>query len=175
MLQFRLTQKVRQLFAFTDEMLSEPVAGDAFLGNWYADIIRIEQWDALLFMSEKTLLSFVLLDVRADHADKMANGFVNGLEHMLQEEKFAERSIRRIFEGVDVMEITAVTDEGIASRMQRTGQQYGALAAQAATLSNWDILDVMKEVNRTANEMLEGVSPLKATKRLLRNSDIELH
>jgi hypothetical protein len=181
MLQFRLTEKVRKLFNFDDEHFSEPVNGDAFLGNWYLDIVELSGRSSLLFMAEKTALSFVLLDVRSDHADTMANGFINGLDHLLREEQFAKRSIRRIFEGIDIMEIAIPTNEGALARLQHRAGMYRQRVDAANGLDNCNILDVMKAINREAdgdNGHHSGtgeLSPIKATKCLLRNSDIHLH
>lgn len=181
MLQFRLTEKVRDLFNFEDEHFSEPVSGDAFLGNWYLDIVELSGRASLLFMAEKTALSFVLLDVRSDHADTMANGFINGLDHLLREEQFAERSIRRIFEGIDIMEIAVPTNEHALSRLRHRADMYQQRVVAANGLDNCNILDVMKAINREADADDEqhseegSLSPIKATKSLLRNSDSHLH
>ncbi len=181
MLQFRLSEKVRKLFNFEDEHFSKPVNGDAFLGNWYLDVVELSGRASLLFMAEKTALSFVLLDVRSDHADTMANGFINGLDHLLREEQFAERSIRRIFKGIDIMEISIPTNEDTLARLRHRAGMYQQRVDAANGLDNCNILDVMKAINREAdgdnghNSETGAISPIKATKSLLRNSDIHLH
>lgn len=175
MLQFRLTAKVRKLFGFTDENLSDPVDGDAFLGNWYLNLCRIDGIQSLVFMSEKTFLSFVLLDVRPDHSEVMPNAFVNGLDHLLTEEKFADRSVHRLFAGVDIMEITKTTDRSVLAKLAAIEAMYQHSVERVGGLDNCDILDIMKHVNRSPDNMLEGLSPLKATKKLLRNNDERLH
>lgn len=175
MLQFRLTQKVRKLFDFKDENLSDPVDSDALLGNWYVQLTTIDGSSSLLFMSEKTFLSFVLLDVRGDHSDVMANGFINGFEHLLEMEKFADRSIERLFHGIDVMEITKTIQRPLIAKLSAIENLYIQLVGAAGGLGKCDILDIMKTANRNIDRMLDGRSPLKATKTLLRNCDERLH
>lgn len=175
MLQFCLTKKVRELLAFSDDMLSEPTESDAFLGNWYADIVYLEPWHSLLLISEKTYLSFVLLNVREEHSDMLANGFVNGLEHLLQEEQFAERSIRLMMTGLDVMNITPATNEQKLKILHAIGSDYSNRVAEKKGLDNCNILDIMKAVNRSPHPSLDNQTPIKATKTLLRNSDTALH
>ncbi|MBN2718480.1 MAG: hypothetical protein JXX14_21730 [Deltaproteobacteria bacterium] len=175
MLQFCLTPKVRSLFAYADDMLSLPEAGDAFLGNWYVDIVHIMPYDSLLLMSEKTLLSFVLLNIRQDHSEMLANGFFNGLEHLLQEEKFAERSIQLLMQGLELMNITAAVDKRRIASLTNIGLLYSEEVKQSGGLDNCNILDVMKRINRFPHPSLNHQSPIKATKTLLRNSDTRLH
>ncbi|MBN2341810.1 MAG: hypothetical protein JXX29_10630 [Deltaproteobacteria bacterium] len=175
MLQFRLTEKARKLFRFRAENLSEPVESDAFLGNWYVNIFRLGGDHTIIFMSEKTCLSFVLLNVREDHAEVLGNAFVNGLDHLLDEEKFSERSKRRIFEGIDMMELAKTTNRSLLAKMSAIEALYLRLVERAGGLHQCDILEIMKRVNRFPSAKLDYLSPLKATKKLLRNSDEQLH
>ena len=175
MLQFCLTDRVRDLLAFSDDMLSEPTNGDAFLGNWYADVIFLEPWHSLLLISEKTYLSFVLLNVRAEHGDMLANGFINGLEHLLQTEQFAERSIRLMMGGLEVMNIAAANNVQKLKILGAIGSDYSNRVSEKKGLDHCDIRDIMKAINRTPHPSLDNQTPIKATKTLLRNSDTALH
>ena len=175
MIQFRLTPRVQALLEYTDDMISEPKQSDAFLGNWYADIIQLGEMDSLLLVCEKTYLSFVLLNIRSEHSDMLANGFINGLDHLLHLLHFAERSIPRLMQGLEVMSIAAATDKKLLRVLDNVGLLYTEEVAQRGGLDHCNVEDVMKRINAFPHPTLGNQSPVKATKTLLRNNDLSLH
>src|ERR1700690_436171 len=58
------------------------------LGNWYANIIRIDRKKCLLFTNEKTLYSFVIPNVRKANPRNIVDEFLVNLSFNLQAEGF---------------------------------------------------------------------------------------
>ena len=62
MIQLCCTKRVQEHFAIPAEALHNPIRGNSTLGNWYLDVISIDGQACLLCMSERTLLSFLLVE-----------------------------------------------------------------------------------------------------------------
>jgi len=57
---FKCTQKVREFLSLAPNELIEPVDHtNSLLGDWYVNLIVIDKRKCLLFMNERTLLSFI--------------------------------------------------------------------------------------------------------------------
>lgn len=62
MLIFKCTQKVRDFLSLAPNELTEPVDHtNSVLGDWYVNLIVIDRRKCLLFMNERTLLSFIAI------------------------------------------------------------------------------------------------------------------
>lgn len=60
MLTFKCTQKVRDYLSLApDELTDYEVNSDSVLGDWYVNLIVIDRRKCLLFMNDRTLLSFL--------------------------------------------------------------------------------------------------------------------
>jgi hypothetical protein len=58
MLQLRCTLKVQKQLGLSPHDLSEVKEPDSLLGNWYSNIFMVDRRKTLIFMNERTLLSF---------------------------------------------------------------------------------------------------------------------
>ena len=58
-------------------------ATNAVLGNWYVTIGEIDRRNALVFMSESTLLSFLMFEETRIDPAKLTTVFVRGLDQLL--------------------------------------------------------------------------------------------
>ncbi|MBS1169942.1 MAG: hypothetical protein H6R01_860 [Burkholderiaceae bacterium] len=72
MLILKCTKKVQSYLGLAaGDLLSESAASrDAVLGAWYVNQFRIGRRNAYIFMSERTLLSFILFDVKKSNSKK---------------------------------------------------------------------------------------------------------
>ena len=113
MLQLRCTKKVLDQFAVTKDALHEPTPTDATLGNWYVNLVTIERRKTLIFMSERTLLSFLLFGIKKKNSKNLGELFTRGLVQLLEMESFSEQQIQSVLGAKGEVSLTK-TDSRIA-------------------------------------------------------------
>lgn len=106
MLQIRCAEKVLKQFGIPSSESCEILQADSLLGNWYCNLLTIDHRKCILFMNEKTFLSFLLFGVRKDNSKSIPQIFANGLSQLLTLEGFNESEIDRIFSDYVACEIT---------------------------------------------------------------------
>ena len=97
MLQLKTTAKVRKFVGIKDSELVEKVTDSSALGAWYVNLFFIERRKALIFMNERTLLSFIIYGVRKDNTKSLPAVLCRGLHQLLSfadvEPAFINRAI----------------------------------------------------------------------------------
>lgn len=96
MIQLKCTQTVLKLLGLRADALAAPQPGEAPLGHWWVNQIRLGRRTAFLFMSEATLLSFVLLQGRKPvTVESLPIMFLGGLEQLLRMKGLPQAAIDR--------------------------------------------------------------------------------
>lgn len=75
-----------------DKRLDEPCV----FGSWYVNMFTVDRRKTLIFMSERTLMSFISHGVKKSNSSDIRHIFLCGLEHLLQMEDVRENKIRQI-------------------------------------------------------------------------------
>lgn len=96
MLLLKCTADVHKYIALPKTQWLPAVPSDAPLGHWMVKRFAIERKQAFIFMSENTLLSFILLKGRVSLTpQRLPEMLLAGLEQLLQMKGFAESEIDR--------------------------------------------------------------------------------
>lgn len=154
MLQLRCTKKVIDQFGLKGKIrdLSPP---DSLLGNWYTNPIKIERRNTLIFMSERSYLSFILYGVRKDNAKNLAQVFLKGLDQLLTLERFNIRQVNKIFNDYDDVEITKTDSRQVLGNMNDLAQLYNHMIYSDGGLQSCDLWSIIHQVNRTPQRNLD--------------------
>ncbi|EOK5742736.1 hypothetical protein ACM6WG_004276, partial [Vibrio vulnificus] len=79
MYQLRCTKKVQDALGLKPADLTEVQDENFTIGNWYVNLFTADRRKCLVFMEEKTLMSFVLVGYRKEHAKDIGKIFKNGV------------------------------------------------------------------------------------------------
>lgn len=102
MLYLKCTQEVQKAVGLRKENLAESQPSTAPLGNWYVNRFGLGQRKAYIFMSETTLLSFILFQGRKPvTVESLPNIFLAGLDQLLQMKGLPKPAIDMAFEHYD--------------------------------------------------------------------------
>ena len=102
MLYLKCTQEVQKVVGLRKENLASPEPSDAPLGNWYVNRFNLGRRKAYIFMSETTLLSFILLQGKKPvTTESLPNMLLAGLEQLLQMKGLATSAMEKAFEHYD--------------------------------------------------------------------------
>ena len=124
MLQLRCTRKVLDQFKIQTDTLFEPEPTDAALGNWYVNLATIERRKTLIFMSERTLLSFLVFGIRNDNAKNLEALFVHGLVQLLEFEGFTGEQVSSALGSDGVVVLTKTDNRKALGSMNDLVQVY---------------------------------------------------
>ena len=97
-MQIRCTQKLLKELSISNNQLAEIENTDSLLGSWYANIFTLDRRKTLIFMNERTLLSFIIYGIRKDNIKNFPVVFVNGIERVLAMEGVRQDIIDKILE-----------------------------------------------------------------------------
>jgi hypothetical protein len=96
MIQLKCTRTVLKHLGLRTQALAAPQPSEAPLGHWWVHQIRLGRRTAYLFMSEATLLSFVLLQGRKPvTVASLPMMFLGGLEQLLRMKGLPQAAIDR--------------------------------------------------------------------------------
>ena len=136
------------------------------LGNWYANLLRIDRRKCLLFTDEKTLYSFLIPAVKKENLQNILDEFLFHLKLNLQAEGFSLEVVRRV--------MTEYTEVGFAKTASKT--VLGAMTqisfeAEYLIRNRYEgtdsgkILKVNKDINRS---LMRGPRHLHSIEMLLK-------
>ena len=167
MLQLRCTQKVQKEFGLRPSELAEVKTGGSLLGDWYINIFTVDRRKTFIFMSEKTLLSFIIFGVKKSNIKKMPEIFLNGLGQLLTIEGIELNRINRVFEGYETYEFTNTSSKSLIGNMNDLVGMYKHFILYDGGLKHCDVGSIILQINRTPQRNLGWSNSIEVTKELL--------
>jgi hypothetical protein len=147
MLQLHCTQKVRKQFGIdVDSHDSKP--SNAALGNWYVNLGTIDRRKTLIFMSERTLLSFLLFGVKKQTQVSLADLFVRGLAQLLELEEFTEPQIHRAMGVGGHLQYSKTGNRKALGNLNDLQQLYTITILNEGGFSHCDLWAIIRKMNR---------------------------
>jgi hypothetical protein len=156
MLYLKCTQEVQKVVGLRKENLSLPQHSDAPLGNWYVNRFDLGRRKAYIFMSEKTLLSFILLQgkkpVTIESLPKM---FLAGLEQLLEMKGLPKSAIDMAFAHYDAGLYSKTDSRADLGSMNDLVNHYQWCVEDEGGLSNCDLTGIIMSVNNMPQRRIE--------------------
>ena len=115
MIQIRCTQKVIKELRLKGEDLCDVKQPTSLLGNWYTNLFILDRRKTLIFMSERTLLSFIIFGIRKDNIKDLPIVFHNGLRQLLLIEGLDSNVISNVTKECREIELTKTTSPSVLS------------------------------------------------------------
>jgi hypothetical protein len=166
----RIIHCTRKLLKELDVPLIEPdkiLLPTEGLGNWYANLIRIDRRRCLLFTNEKTLYTFLIPKVLKANLKNIEQEFLINLSYNLQYEGFRLDVINRVIREYQEMGFTKTASKKVLGSMNQLAFEYEVLVEQKEGLENIGILELNKHLNRTIMGALKYKYPIEVLKGLL--------
>jgi hypothetical protein len=147
-MQLRCTRKVLDQFGIPQSSLFDPASTDATLGNWYVNLVTIDRRKTLIFMSERTLLSFLIFGVRKNNSRNLGEIFVRGLVQLLEMEEFSGRQIESVLGKERIVTLTKTDNRRALGNMNDLQNIYEHKIWYHGGFRNCDLWDVISSTNR---------------------------
>jgi hypothetical protein len=154
MLQLRCTAKAQKELGIKKSELADAKRGDTLLGNWYVNLFTVDKRKTLIFVNEKTLLSFILFGVKESNVKNIPEIFLRGLEQLLTIEGFDIGQVNKVFSGYENYEFTKTISKSVLGSMNDLVYLYKSSVQYEGGYKNIDIGELILKTNRTPQKNL---------------------
>ncbi len=147
----------------------------ALLGDWYANLLRIDRRKCVIFTSERTLLTFLVVAVNRDAIRDYATLFQRGLRQVLESEGFAPGDVDRVLDDYQELTVAPTTDRSVLGSLNDLALMAAAHVQHDGGFSGCDPGAINHKLNLTPMSRLGMASPLATTRRVLERDDLAAH
>ena len=137
------------------------------LGNWYANLLRIDRRKCLLFTNEKTLYTFLIPKILKANLKNIEQEFLINLSYNLQNEGFGLEMINRVMQEYRGIGFAKTSNRQVLGSMNEFMFQYEVLIQMEGGIDNIRILQVNQKINRTIMGALQYKHPIEGLRKLL--------
>lgn len=151
MLTLKCTKKVQDYLKLKASDLAEPVQGEDGFGAWYVNQFYVDRRKCLVFMNEKTLLSFFLFGMKKMNTRKetFPDLCLNGIFQLLKIEDFSGESINVLFESAREFRYMKTTDRKALGNLNDLMFLYEHMILSEGGLEYCDLTEIIRRINRT--------------------------
>jgi hypothetical protein len=148
MLYLKCTQEVQKVVGLRKENLASAEPSDAPLGNWYVNRFNLGRRKAYIFMSETTLLSFILFQGKKPVTiESLPNMLLAGLQQLLQMRGLPEAAIDKVFKHYDAGLYAKTDSRPDLGSMNDLVNHYQCRVEFEGGLSHCDLTAIIMSVN----------------------------
>lgn len=166
MYQLRCTKKVQDVLGLKPADLTEVQDESFTIGNWYVNLFIADRRKCLVFMEEKTLMSFVLVGYRKEHAKDIGKIFKNGVLQLLELEGFPTEIIEAYEKAPEEVLFTKTASKKLLGNMNDVLGGYEHFIYTDGGLKHCDFTNATLRINRTPQRTLEWKYPIDALHEL---------
>ena len=168
----RIIHCTRKLLKELDVPLVEPdkiALPTEGIGNWYANLLRIDRRKCLLFTNEKTLYTFLIPKILKANLKNIEQEFLINLSYNLQNEGFGLEVINRVMQEYREIGFAKTVSKSVLGSMNEFMFQYEVLIQMEGGIDNIRILQVNQKINKTIMGALKYKYPIEALRNLLKS------
>ena len=128
----RCTQTLLKELGTPKAELVEKAQDPGLVGDWYANLFRVDRRKCILFTNARTLYAFVVLAVRKDMLRALEEFSCTLLEDNLGAEGFAERTIKLVLDAHRELEIGKTKSKSVLGSMNDYAYRFEYHVAREA-------------------------------------------
>ena len=167
MIQIRCTQKVIKGLRLKEEDLCDVKQPTGLLGNWYTNLFILDRRKTLIFMSERTLLSFIVFGIRKDNTKDLPIVFYNGLRQLLLIEGLDNDVISNVSKDCREIELTKTTSRSLIGNLNDLVYLYKDFILTDGGLDSCDLDSIIRKINRTPQKNLGWANSAETAREIL--------
>lgn len=144
-----------------------PESSPGLLGDWCAMIFPLDTRTAILFMNERTLLSFVVLEGKRIDAVALGKVFWGGLSQLLVLSGFTDGVADLVVASYPEVLLTKTKSASIRAQLSSLARDYSDLVAREGGLKRFDVGVAILNMNERPRKALRWATPLELARELL--------
>lgn len=155
MLYLKCTSEVQKLIGLHKANLTEALPSEGQLGNWYVHRFPVDRRKAFIFMSETTLLSFILLQGRKPTTrESLPNMLLAGLEQLLHMRGLTQDAVERAFQHYDAGLYAKTGNRTDLGSLNDLVKQYQWRIEHSGGLAACDLTKIIMQINEMPQRRL---------------------
>jgi len=146
------------------DKIPQPTEG---LGNWYANLLRIDRRKCLLFTNEKSLYTFLIPKVLKANLKNIEEEFLIHLSYNLQHEGFRLEVISRVMQEYQEIGFAKTASKSVLGSMNDLVYHYEFQIFKSGGIDNIRTLQFNEMINRIPMGALKYGYPIEELKKLI--------
>lgn len=167
MIQLRCTQKLLKEIGIAKSELCNISQSDAILGNWYANIFIVDRRKAIVFVSERTFLSFIVYGVNKRNIQVINEMLFNGLSQLLSLEGFSKNDIEKNMKGCEEIQLTVTNSKTVLGNVNDIVNLYKYSILYDGGLKSCNLSEIITKINRTPQRNLNWATSIEIVKEIM--------
>ena len=139
------------------------------LGNWHANLLRIDRRKCVLFTNDRTLYTFLVPGFTKTHFQNFNEVFRQNLFKNLMLEGLPQRYIEIFLDDIRKIEITKTNNRSVLGSMNDLTFQLKYQIAHEGGLLNADIMKLNHELNRIPMSAIEEIYSIYELRKFFEN------
>ena len=170
MIYLQCTGSILSELALRRRALQPAPAAVSKLGNWTLNLIGLDDRRAYLFMSDRSLLSFVLLEgQRKLKMQEVPHFFEHGVVQLLDFMKFPKSAAASMRKDAGVIVLTRTQDRSILATMSAIAADYQFRVENAGGLAACNLTKIILAINDAPRRRLGWATARETSSALLRH------
>jgi len=167
MIQLRCTQKLLKEIGITKSEVSDISQGDSILGNWYANIFIVDRRKAIVFVNERTFLSFIVYSISKRNIKDIKEIFINKLCQLLSLEGFSKNDIENNMKGCEEIQYTVTNSKTVLGNVNDIVHLYKHSILYDGGLKSCNLSEIIAQINRTPQRNLNWSNSIETVKEII--------
>lgn len=169
MLYLKCTADVQKAIGLHKDQLSPTEPSDAPLGHWMVNRFMVGRRKAYVFMSESTLLSFILLSGKVPMTpQRLPDMLIGGLVQLLQMRGLPGDAIARAIDPYIEFRYTKNDNRAAMGCMNDMVWRYQAMIDYMGGLERCDLTEIIFKMNKTPQRTIGWTNSWDVTESRLR-------
>ena len=165
-----ITRAVASRSKLKRENLHKAAQSDAILGNWYVTLTKLNSGNAFVYVSERTLLSFIMLEGERITPGKLFSSFVRGLLLVLEMGGHSERILDRVISDYSTGTVSPAEDLSVLGSVTNIALDYAAFIDHDGGVERCDLNEIIMSINSRPSKRLGFDNPFNVTASLLQSA-----
>jgi len=169
LLSFKCTKKLQDLLSLKASDLSDASSNNTLLGAWYVNQIIINRRKVLVFMNEKTLLSFIVIGVKKSKTikDDFAAIFLHHFFNFMKSMKFPLSKMEQIMNDYQDTQFCKTYSRQALGNLNDLAFLYEHMIYDHGGFESCDISDIILKLNDMPQKSLGHKSSRQIVYELL--------
>ena len=164
-----ITKAVASRSRLKRENLYKAAQTEAILGNWYVTLTKLDSGNAFVYVSERTLLSFIMLEGERITPIKLFSSFARGLILVLDMAGHSEGIQDRVIGDYSTGSISPAEDLSLLGSVTNIALDYAAFIDHVGGVDRCDLNAIIKSINSRPSKRLGFDNPFSVTASLLQS------
>ena len=163
------TQILLKELKVTDPVPAPDIFPAKGLGNWYANLLRINRRKCILFTNEKTMYTFLIPNMKKDNIMELPLEFTTYLIENLQYEGFSHDVINVVRDEYSEITYAKTKSRSILGSMNELVVHLKYYIQPDSKLENVSILELNQKINKTPMKSINYQYPIESLEKAMGN------